>query len=211
MFFHLKQLIPDPLKDTLPHPIWGSSFSIDSRKKYLIRAVSGKGKSTLVHILHGSRKDYNGELWVDDSNCGQWSLNDWCRFRRESLSVVFQDLRLFPQLSVLDNLMLMAGSYTGFRMEEAREMLGQLDLEGMESRPCGKLSLGQQQRVAIVRALCRDFSFLVMDEPFSHLDAGNTARVCELIHTQCAKKDAGYLITSLGDEDQPGYEERILL
>ena len=116
------------------------------------------------------------------------------------MSVVFQDLQLFPELTVGENLLLKNSLQNVFNEEEIRAMLRELDIENKWDQKCQFLSMGQQQRVAIVRALCQPFEILLMDEPFSHLDAENALKCLMLIDKRCDEIGAGFVLTTLGDD-----------
>jgi ABC-type lipoprotein export system ATPase subunit len=130
--------------------------------------------------------------------------------RRTQLAVVFQDLRLFAQLSAEENIMLKA-SLTGFPETEALAMADVLGISSLLQKPCGILSMGQQQRVAIVRALCQPFDMLLLDEPFSHLDRENAGKVMTLALDKAKKNGAGIVVSSLNPEDVPSGFNRILI
>jgi ABC-type phosphate/phosphonate transport system ATPase subunit len=85
-----------------------------------------------------------------------------------------------------------------FSEDELIEMLHQLGIGDKINAPCHQISMGQQQRVAIVRALCQPFEILVMDEPFSHLDESSTQICLELISKECKRRKAGFILTTLG-------------
>jgi len=87
-----------------------------------------------------------------------------------------------------------------FNEDEIRAMLRELDIENKWDQKCQFLSMGQQQRVAIVRALCQPFEILLMDEPFSHLDAENALKCLMLIDKRCDEIGAGFVLTTLGDD-----------
>ena len=128
------------------------------------------------------------------------SLKYWSQLRQQSLSVVFQDLRLFPQLTVLENIELKAKLTNAVSRDEIKVMTEKLGIAEKLNVQCKILSLGQQQRVAIIRALVQPFKFLLMDEPFSHLDQKNIELASELIDEACRKNSAGIILTSLGEK-----------
>ena len=200
MRFFLSNVIPLAMPELAGKPdrIWGSETTLTSPGIYLVKAPSGTGKSTLITYLYGIRKDFSGTIVFGDS--GSVSLKQWSELRSRKISVVFQDLRLFPQLTALENIQL-KNSFTKFKTEEEIiQLAGKLGIENKLKNKCADLSLGQQQRVAILRALCQPFEFLLLDEPFSHLDDDNIKLACDLINDECKKQNAGMLITSLGEK-----------
>jgi ABC-type lipoprotein export system ATPase subunit len=176
---------------------WGSETQLDSGNFYLVKAPSGTGKSTLVSYLYGTRNDFRGRIAVDGNDHKSISLKQWSLLRQQKLSVVFQDLRLFPQLTALENIQIKNQLTSHRSADEINAYASRLGIENKLGALCAHLSLGQQQRVAIIRALCQPFSFLLLDEPFSHLDDANTRMACELLKQECEKQNAGLLLTSL--------------
>jgi ABC-type lipoprotein export system ATPase subunit len=202
MKYIIKNLIPHPMQESsfVENSVWKSEFEIDCTQNYLLKAQSGKGKSSFISFLYGARFDYNGSILLKNKNLKEITLKGWSEFRQTKLSIVLQDLQLFNELSLLDNL-LVKNELTKFKtIQEIKELINQFGLGGKEKQICNTLSLGQQQRVAIIRALLQPFSFLLMDEPFSHLDELNASIALDIIKTECTQNKAGFLISSLGSE-----------
>lgn len=213
MDIRLQHIVPKPFAgDVTAHPVWGQDFTFHSPKNYLLTAPSGKGKSTLLHILHGSRNDFSGTLWLNEKDSATFRPSEWASYRSEKIAVVFQDLRLFPQLSARENLRIphLIHSNPNFEAEQA-EYVAALDMDGHLDKKCGILSLGQQQRIALIRALLQDFNWLLMDEPFSHLDRANQEIASQLIHQVLAHKKASMIVSSLGIETPLTFTQRIEL
>ena len=180
--------------------VWGVGLCFERGKSYLIEAASGRGKSSLCAFLCGLRSDYTGEINLVDDVRGKLPLEqrDAVELRSISLAVMFQELRLFPELSVLDNV-LIKNRLTGFATEHSiRDMLCRVGLGRWLDMPCGNLSFGQQQRVAFVRALCQPCDFIILDEPVSHLDKENAAVMAEMLHRRQRKDGVGVIVTSIG-------------
>jgi ABC-type phosphate/phosphonate transport system ATPase subunit len=107
---------------------------------------------------------------------------------------------------------LLKNHLTHFKSES--EIVGMLELLGIEHKwndPCGLLSMGQQQRVAIVRALCQPFEWLILDEPFSHLDERNSRICLDMIANECNAQQAGFVLTSLDDDERFPYDYELKL
>lgn len=167
---------------------------------YIIEAESGTGKSSLCAYLYGSRADYAGRILFDGTDVRSYGMDRWCELRREALAYLPQEMRLFPELSVRENI-LIKNRLTDYRTEaEIMAMLEELELGHKADEPAGRLSIGQQQRVAIVRALCQPFDFLLADEPVSHLDARNNAAVAAMIGREAAARGASVIATSVGNK-----------
>ena len=116
-------------------------------------------------------------------------------------------MRLFPELTVMENIGI-KNRLTSYKSEkEIIEFLERLEIAHKADVPAGRLSVGQQQRVAIIRALCQPFDFLLIDEPVSHLDSRNNQTVASLIDEEAKKTGAGIIATSVGNKIQlPEYK-----
>lgn len=212
MIFELDHIIPKPLENQIEqNSIWNTSCQLVTDKNYIVLAESGKGKSTLTSFLYGLRTDYTGELNIDGKNTKDFSLNDWSFLRKSKLSIVFQDLKLFGEYTLLENLWVKNEITQHKTNAEIMALVEKLGLKGKEKQLCETLSYGQQQRVAIIRALLQPFEFLLLDEPFSHLDEVNSKLALELIEEECKKNKAHFLITSLGNNHQLSNIERIII
>lgn len=194
--FH--KVLPIPLVGRGSNTIWQQDLSLTCGKNYQILAPSGTGKSTLIGILNGIRKDYSGDVFLGDENLSKASLDRWIAIRRKYISTVFQDLRLFDQLSAAENISLSGGfEEPAFSKDQVFEWCVRLQIEGKLHDKVGQLSYGQKQRVALLRALNRKFSWLLLDEPFSHLDVDNMRIALDLIKEQCKIQQAGLIVTGL--------------
>jgi ABC-type lipoprotein export system ATPase subunit len=213
MNIELNHIMPIPLS-SIQHgekSIWGSHIHLESGQKVMLNASSGKGKSTFTSILFGLRSDFVGKLVFDGRDSSTFSPEDWTELRKNKLSVVFQDLQLFPSLTVRENLMLKNQLTDTFTENELKEMLGNLGIENKWDQKCAILSMGQQQRVAIIRALSQPFEYLILDEPFSHLDVENSLIALDLIDKRCQQLNAGFILTSLGDHHNFSYNKELKL
>lgn len=179
--------------------VWLSDVSFTRPGLYLVQAESGTGKSSLCSFIYGARTDFSGDILFDGESVRSFTVKRWCALRRTELAYLPQEMHLFPELKVIDNLLL-KNRLTDFHTEAAiRAMLERLEVDNKAQSPAGQLSVGQQQRVAIVRALCQPFSFLLADEPVSHLDARNNAAVAALVTEQAAALGAAVIATSVGN------------
>lgn len=211
MTYQFEHLIPLPMKEVPAgnSSIWeAESFSFSQENSYLVEAPSGKGKTSLLSIMYGLRKDYSGKLSIDGRDIREIRSAEWSTLRKKQLSYIFQGLELFDDMSAWDNIML-KNHMTGYKTtQQVRNMAGQLNIEQFLHKHCGILSYGQRQRVAIIRAMCQPFDFLFADECFSHIDRKNSAIAMELIREECRSRGAGLILTSLGKND---YEVDITL
>lgn len=206
-------VMPEPLA-SIQHSgesIWGRHVEFNSGEKILLNASSGKGKSTFTLSAVGLRRDYSGTITYNGDDIRNFSADDWAEIRQRRISVVFQDLQLFPDLTVRENLLLKNDLFHVYSEDQLRDLLEKLGIGNKWEQRCGLLSMGQQQRVAILRALAQPFHWLIMDEPFSHLDAGNTEICLELIHQRCDEQGAGFILTTLGEDHGTNYDRELKL
>ena len=198
----LNYLVPNVFADAdlSQSAIWNKVVSFSKGSHYLIAAESGTGKSSLFDYIYGRRNDYSGTLTVDGNDITKLPNADKQKIRREQLSVVFQGFRLFPELTAWENIML-KNKLTNHKAEdEIEQLFEQLGIAEKKDKPLAKLSFGQQQRVAIIRALCQPFDFLMLDEPFSHLDDQNIQIALSLILQETKKQQAGLMLCTLGND-----------
>ena len=166
---------------------------------YLISAESGGGKSSLCAYLFGYRTDYTGEILFDGDDIRNLPVAKWCCIRRESIAYLPQELRLFPELTALENVELKNRLTRYKTKQEITDMFERLGIGDKLHSAAAKLSIGQQQRVAVIRTLCQPCDFFLLDEPVSHLDAANNATIAALITEEAAKSGAGIIATSVGN------------
>tara|TARA_B100001939_G_C16927567_1_gene612417 strand:- start:422 stop:1024 length:603 start_codon:yes stop_codon:yes gene_type:complete len=169
----------------------------EREKSYLIKANSGKGKSSLLNFLYGNNTNFDGNIQYDLA-----SEKNFFNFRQSKISYVFQDLKLFPDLTLFENIQL-KNSLTNFKTKKEIEILiNRVSLDHKKNTQVSKLSWGQKQRVAIIRALCQPFEFILLDEPFSHLDNHNIKIIADILKKEIEKQKAGLIMTSLGSLDE---------
>jgi ABC-type lipoprotein export system ATPase subunit len=215
MIIHLQQVLPTPLKERLAlrkSDVWNNQTSFEQQHLTKLRAPSGSGKTTLIHILYQLRADYEGTVLYNDKATEKIDVEELSIIRQQQLSIVFQDLRLFPQLTAYENIelkrIMQKPYYPAEKIDELAETLG---VTHVLHRACKTLSYGEQQRIAIIRALIQPFSILLMDEPFSHLDIDNTKKAAELILKECNQREAGFVLTDLDDDDHFPYTQKMNL
>lgn len=201
MDISIQNIIPKPLEENIGDSLFKfGSIVLKQSCSYVFAAPSGKGKSTLLSYLYGLRSDYKGSILYGDSVLQNKTIKEWTNFRQKHFAMVFQDLRLFGNLTAIDNIKI-KNNLTAFITDiEIKEMAFCLGVDDLLEKKIRTLSMGQQQRIAIIRALCQPFDWLLLDEPFSHLDAGNTKKCMTLIETECRMRNAGMILTSLGED-----------
>lgn len=191
--------------------VWQQDITFEKEKVYLIEAESGKGKSTFCSYLIGYRHDYSGQVLFDDVDARSLKVADWTGIRQQHISMLFQELRLFPELTAMENV-LIKNNLTGYKSREEIinwfEMLGIPDKKDVK---IGRMSFGQQQRVALIRSLVQPFDFLVADEPVSHLDDQNARIMGEILMQEVRRQGAGLIVTSIGKHMDLNYDKVVQL
>lgn len=197
----INNVIPHPVKETFEgfSQIWYQKVTFASNQFTMVAAPSGRGKSSLISIMYGLRHDYDGEVKVFGKEIRSYSKSELATLRQKKLSIIFQDLRLFLNLSGWENLKLKNDLTLEQSEKKILEMAERLGIKGILEKRTGLLSYGERQRIAIIRALIQPFELLLMDEPFSHLDENNATLASALIHEECTARGAGLLIASLGN------------
>lgn len=179
--------------------VWLRELEFTRTENYLVEAESGTGKSSLCAFIYGSRRDYLGKILFNGRDIRSFSIKEWCELRRRHLAYLPQEMRLFGELTAMENIMIKNQLTGKFTEHEVRNMLERLEIEHKANQLASRLSVGQQQRVAIVRSLCQPFDFLLLDEPVSHLDARNNMIVAELISSVAKSNGASIITTSVGN------------
>ncbi|MFT3910385.1 MAG: ATP-binding cassette domain-containing protein [Ferruginibacter sp.] len=199
MIISLQHVIPGFLeKEKIERSkIWNNDIEFIKGKKVQIVAPSGSGKTSLVHFLYGMRKDYNGNILFDKKNIAAFSAEDFSGLRSKNISIIFQDLRLFPEHTVHKNIEIKRSLNPFHAESRIAEMASQLGIGNKLNKLVKTCSYGEQQRIAIIRALQQPFDFLLMDEPFSHLDENNRKIATGLIEEEATKRNAGIILADL--------------
>lgn len=180
--------------------VWLREIEFKRPDYYMVEAESGTGKSSLCSYIYGSRGDYSGTILFDGRDVRELSTDDWCRLRTRALAYLPQEMQLFPELTAYENIEIknrLTGCKTRQWIEQA---LDRLEIGGKINSPAAKLSVGQQQRVAIIRSLCQPFDFILIDEPVSHLDQRNNEIVAGLIAEEASRYGASVIATSVGNK-----------
>lgn len=148
----------------------------------LVTGNSGKGKTTYLHILAGLLQPNSGEIVIDTKEITHLKGSKADKFRGKNIGVVFQKSHFIASLSVLENLEMASWLATGKKHKiRAKELLQKLDISEQAHKLPSQLSVGQQQRVSIARALMNEPKVLLADEPTSSLDDKNADNVIELL------------------------------
>jgi len=211
MQIQLENLVPIPLRDKVlqrSSDIWNNEVTFTPGSFVKIKAPSGTGKTTLVHYLYHIRYDYTGKVLVDGKLWQSYNKEVIARMRQQQVSVIFQDLRIFEQLTAEENIELkrVMTPQPYCSAEKIKEMAARLNVTHVLKQSGKTLSYGERQRIAIIRALVQPFQWLIMDEPFSHLDDDNAQRAAELIGEECRTRGAGFILTDLDHDTRFAYD-----
>lgn len=186
-------------QDGIHSDVWQREITLERGKRYLISAESGTGKSSMCSYIYGYRQDYSGIIAFDKQDIRSLTIAQWCDVRQRHIAYLPQDMRLFGELTAMENVEL-KNRITGFKSrEEIRRLFEILGIADKENSLASKLSIGQQQRVAIIRTLCQPCDFIMLDEPVSHLDEENNRIVADLVNQEADRQGAGVIATSVGN------------
>lgn len=204
----LNRTIPEIFasREDISSDVWLKNISFERGKSYLVYAASGTGKSSLCSFLYGQRGDYKGDILFDGDNIASYTTNRWCEIRQSEVSILFQDLRLFGELTAMENVCI-KNSITNFKSrEEIERLFEELGIGDKLNTRIDRMSFGQQQRVALIRSLCQPFSFMLLDEPISHLDDKNSDIMRDVILRETKAQGAGIIATSIGKHMNIDYD-----
>ena len=179
--------------------VWLQDIGLERGKRYLISAESGTGKSSMCSYIYGYRQDYSGAITFDGQDIRSLTIDQWCEVRQRHIAYLPQDMRLFGELTAMENVEL-KNRLTQFKSaSEIGHLFEALGIADKQNSLASKLSIGQQQRVAIIRTLCQPCDFILLDEPVSHLDDENNRIVADLITREADRQGAGIIATSVGN------------
>ncbi|MHA7648577.1 ABC transporter ATP-binding protein [Mycobacterium sp. ML4] len=170
--------------ETERHVLDGITADFGRGEFVVLLGRSGSGKSTLLNLISGIEKPTTGEVIIDGFSITGKGEGERTRFRRDQIGIVFQFFNLIPVLTVLENITLpqeLAGESRRTATFAARELLRRVGLADRESTFPDRLSGGEQQRVAICRALANDPMLVLADEPTGNLDNATGEKVLGLL------------------------------
>lgn len=209
----LRHVLPEVFagRDNLQSEIWQQSVIFEKGKSYLIEAASGTGKSSLCSFIFGYRKDYQGVICFDQLDVRTFTVSQWVNIRQQVIGMLFQDLRLFPELTASENVLL-KNKLTNYRTsEQIKDWFDELGIADKWNQPIGKMSFGQQQRVAFIRMLCQPADFFFLDEPVSHLDGENGQIMAKILMEEMTNQGSGVIVTSIGQRLNLNYTTHLTL
>ncbi|MBD5283820.1 MAG: ATP-binding cassette domain-containing protein [Bacteroides sp.] len=215
----LDRVIPEVFASEPPagSEVWLKDVRFEKGETVLVEARSGAGKTSLASFIMGLRSDYRGRILFDGEDARSFSVDGRAELRRLHLAYLPQNLDLFPELTAADNIsvkrVLTEGDKgpDGYRPVPVDDFARRLGILPYLDRMAGKLSVGQMQRVAILRALAQPFDFIILDEPVSHLDAANNRAAAELVAETARRLGAGVIVLSVGNRLELEYDRVLRL
>ena len=191
----------------------GVSFDVPAGRFVAIMGASGSGKSTMLHLMAGLAAADSGAVRVNGTDIGQLGDYELTLFRRRNIGLVFQSFNLIPTLTAEENVLLplmLDGKAGGGGPARAAELLAKLGLGHRLGHRPDAMSGGEQQRVAIGRALVTDPAVILADEPTGNLDSANSTAVCELL--RALSRDQGKTIVMVTHEaDVAAYAQEVIV
>jgi len=177
----------------------GVSLELHTGEFTAVAGPSGSGKSTLLHLLGGLDRPTSGEIYLDGAPMSGLSKDQLARLRLTSLGFVFQAYNLIPVLTVLENtafVLELQGIVRRERIERARQILGELGIEEYADQYPNRISGGEQQRVAVARAVVSDPSIVLADEPTANLDTATSLDLIDLMRRLNNEKGATFFFAT---------------
>ena len=172
------------------------SFTLDSNHQLAIYGKSGSGKSTFLNLIAGILRADSGSINLGNTDITTLSETDRDRTRAYNTGYVFQSFHLLQGCTALENVMVAMAVNGLANKKKARELLSMVDMSERENYLPSQLSIGQQQRVCIARALANNPKLILADEPTGSLDPENAFRCIELLKTLCMQNGSSLLVVS---------------
>ena len=204
-----------PLGATDVNALRGVSLSVEAGEFVALMGPSGSGKSTLLQVLGGLDRPTSGEVTLDGQDLSQLSDDQATRLRRDRTGFVFQSFNLIPLLTVVENVALpftIAGGdpNRGELKERITDVLSLVDLVGKERHKPDQLSAGEQQRVAVARALVTRPALLFADEPTGNLDYTTGTEILDALWRSCVERGQTIVLVT-HDSKAAAYADRVLV
>ncbi len=185
---------------TVPvHAVNGIDLSFTECEFAAIVGPSGSGKTTLLNIIGGLDSASQGDIFIDNMNIGKLRSKKLINFRLQNIGFVFQSFNLIPVLTAKENvefIMQIQGKSKAERNKRTKELLNAVGLsDKINSRP-NKLSGGEQQRVAVARALASKPKFILADEPTANLDSKSTENLLDIMEQLNKKENITFIFAT---------------
>ncbi len=185
---------------------------VPNGRSLLITGHSGKGKTTFLHLIGGLLKADSGLVGIRSTDITTLNGKRLDHFRRSNIGIIFQQAHYIASVSVVDNLLLASNIVSKKQQKErAMYLLNLLGIAEKAKKKPGALSLGQQQRLSIARALMNYPTLLLADEPTSSLDDDNCMKVTELLLAESKHSNASLVVVSHDQRLQLLFNQKIVL
>jgi len=197
--------------DTMVQAISHMDFVVEDGEFVVIMGQSGSGKSTLLSILGGLNHPSSGQVLIDTLDLYSLSSEQRADFRSEYIGVIFQSFQLIPYLTVLENVklpMAITGIKSRRQDELARSVLDKVGLGSKTGRLPDQMSGGEQERVAIARAIVNRPPILLADEPTGNLDTATAAEIMTLLKQLNQEGQTVIMVTH--NPEAAGYASRLI-
>jgi putative ABC transport system ATP-binding protein len=184
--------------DGSPLPILNiKRFHVAPAEQVVLMGRSGAGKTTLLHVIAGISRPDSGEVRIDGCDIARLSEAGRDHFRADKIGYVFQTFNLLPGFSALENVLLgMTFAGRGADTARATRLLERVGLKHRLSHRPAMLSVGEQQRVAVARALANKPKLLLADEPTANVDSGHQQQIIDLVRTTCQEEEVALLLVT---------------
>ncbi|QDU00034.1 ABC transporter ATP-binding protein [Gimesia aquarii] len=176
-------------------------FELKESEQVVLIGESGSGKSTLLNVISGITSADSGKVTIAGTEIASMAEVVRDRFRAERIGFVFQTFNLLPAFSALENVLLgMSFSREKPNRNRAKELLAQVGLEHRLHHRPQQMSVGEQQRVAVARALANQPKLLLADEPTANVDISNQETILQLLRDACAQNQISMLLVTHSQE-----------
>jgi putative ABC transport system ATP-binding protein len=202
-----------PVGDAEVEALRGISLTVESGEFLAIMGASGSGKSTLLHLLGGLDRPTSGQVVIDGVDISGLGDEQATLTRRQKTGFVFQFFNLIPLLTVRENValpFLIGGEALGERSARVDELLDLVGLTAKAEHRPNQLSAGEQQRVAVARALAAEPALLLADEPTGNLDYTTGGEILDLLRRSCVELSQTIVLVT-HDARAAAYADRVLV
>ena len=172
-------------------------FRLDAGGQMALVGRSGCGKSTLLYVISGISRPDSGHVKIGDWDITLFNEAECDRFRAEQIGYVFQTFNLLPGFTALENVMLgMRFARKKIQKDRAKHLLDRVGLSHRMTHRPAQMSVGEQQRVSVARALANSPSLLLADEPTANVDSGHQQQVVDMLRDSCREEDVALIVVT---------------